>query len=138
MYSTKFNVLRNDHGLTVGCFKSIYTPKTPTSASSPAVCAAATTNLGGSLQKDYSAHHEPFQYYKSTANPHHLPPTSVSMIGKTDQANHQYDLTDFTNAVDAGNMPAVSFLTAKRLQDGHAGYSSPLDEQEFIVSTLNA
>jgi phospholipase C len=35
-------------------------------------------------------------------------------------------------------MPAVSFLKAKRSQDGHAGYSSPLDEQEFIVSTLNA
>ena len=24
---------------------------------------------------DYSPHHEPFQYYASTANPHHLPPT---------------------------------------------------------------
>ena len=41
---------------------------------------------------DYIPHHEPFQYYASTANPMHLPPTSVAKIGHTDQANHQYDL----------------------------------------------
>jgi hypothetical protein len=28
-------------------------------------------------------------YYASTANPHHLPPGSVDMIGQTDQPNHQ-------------------------------------------------
>ena len=44
---------------------------------------------------DYSPHHEPFQYYKSTANPNHLPPSSEAAIGHTDQANHQYDLSDF-------------------------------------------
>jgi phospholipase C len=60
------------------------------------------------------------------------------MIGHTDAANHQYDLTDFWNAVKAGNMPAISFLKAKRAQDGHAGYSSPLDEQMFLVNTLNS
>jgi phospholipase C len=130
--------LLNAKSVTWGWFQGGFAPTTPASAISPAVCAATTTNLGGSVQKDYSAHHEPFQYYKSTANRHHLPPTSVAMIGRTDQANHQYDLTDFWNAVSAGNMPAVSFLKAKRAQDGHAGYSSPLDEQEFIVSTLNA
>ena len=42
--------------------------------------------------KDYIAHHNPFQYYASTANPRHLPPSSVEMVGRTDQANHQYDL----------------------------------------------
>jgi phospholipase C len=60
------------------------------------------------------------------------------MIGRTDAANHQYDLTDFWNAVNVGNLPAVSFLKAKRSQDGHAGYSSPLDEQVFLVNTLNS
>src|SRR3989454_5089613 len=99
MTGTNVGDLLNAKGVTWGWFQGGFTPTTPASASSPAGCAAATTNLGGSLQKDYSAHHEPFQYYKSTANPHHLPPTSVSMIGKTDQANHQYDLTDFWNAV---------------------------------------
>ena len=31
----------------------------------------------------------------------------------------------------AGNMPAVSFLKAIAAQDGHAGYSDPLLEQDF-------
>jgi phospholipase C len=86
---------------------------------------------------DYNAHHEPFQYYASTSNPHHLPPTSTAMIGKTDQANHQYDMTDFLAAAKAGNLPAVSFLKAPDYQDGHAGYSDPLDEQTFLVNTIN-
>jgi phospholipase C len=59
------------------------------------------------------------------------------MIGKTDQANHQYDLTDFWNAAESGNLPSVSFLKAAAYQDGHAGYSDPLDEQHFLVDTIN-
>src|SRR6266849_3013837 len=77
------------------------------------------------------------KHVTSTANPNHLPPSSVAMIGRTDQANHQYDLADFWAVVDAGNLPSVSFLKAPAYQDGHAGYSDPLDEQEFLVSTIN-
>jgi phospholipase C len=76
-------------------------------------------------------------YYNMTANPHHLPPNSVTMIWKTDQANHQYDLSDFWNAAQNGNLPAVSFLKAPKYQNGHAGYSDPIDEQHFLVSTIN-
>lgn len=94
-------------------------------------------NVAGAEVTDYSPHHEPFQYYTSTANPNHLPPSSAAMIGKTDQANHQYDLKDFWKAVDRGNMPSVSYLKAPMSQDGHAGYSDPLDEQTFIVNTIN-
>jgi len=32
----------------------------------------------------------------------------------------------------------VSFLKARAIQDGHAGYSNPLDEQIFLVNTINA
>ena len=35
-------------------------------------------------------------------------------------------------------MPAVSFLKAAEYQDGHAGYSDPIDEQNFLVNTINA
>jgi phospholipase C len=59
------------------------------------------------------------------------------MIGKTDQANHQYDLIDFLVALDTHNLPAVSFLKAPAYQDGHAFYSDPLDEQNFIVTMIN-
>jgi phospholipase C len=34
-------------------------------------------------------------------------------------------------------MPAVSYLKAPAYQDGHAGYSDPLDEQTFLVNTIN-
>ena len=90
------------------------------------------------LKADYIPHHQPFQYYSSTANPTHRRPSSVAMIGRNgDAANHQYDINDFYAAVKAGNMPAVSFLKAPAYQDGHAGYSDPLDEQQFLVQLLN-
>ncbi|MEV3924855.1 phospholipase C [Actinomadura coerulea] len=102
------------------------------------VCGAAHANIGKNRVIDYSPHHEPFQYYKSTANEKHLPPSGVAAIGHTDQANHQYDLADFHAALAAHHMPAVSFLKAPAYQDGHAGYSDPLDEQRFVASTVNA
>ena len=111
---------------------------TSTSATGAAVCGASHTNIGGAVVPDYSAHHEPFQYYASTANPHHLPPASPAEIGHDGQANHQYDLADFHTALAADHLPKVSFLKAAKYQDGHAGYSDPLDEQHFIVRTLNA
>ncbi len=87
---------------------------------------------------DYIPHHQPFQYYGSTANPTHARPTSVAMIGHNgDAANHQYGLHDFFDAVKAGNFPAVTYLKASAYQDGHAGYSDPLDEQTFLVQTVN-
>ncbi len=103
-----------------------------------AVCGAKSTNLAGREVPDYAQHHEPFQYYPQTANPHHLPPSSPDMIGRTDQANHQYDLADFFEALGGDRLPAVSFVKAKRYQDGHAGYSNPIDEQAFLVALVNA
>ncbi|WP_329129894.1 alkaline phosphatase family protein [Streptomyces sp. NBC_01476] len=96
------------------------------------------TNVGGASSVDYSPHHSPFQYYKSTANPHHLAPKNTAEIGHDGQANHNYDLTDFNAALDAGSLPAVSFLKAAEYQDGHAGYSDPTDEQNFLVKQINA
>jgi phospholipase C len=117
------------------------------------------TTPGGSNygnKDDYIAHHEPFEYYASTANPHHLPPTSLAAIGSDtqtttagkpqfDTANHQYDMSDFDSLVGAINrgyvspdrLPAVSFLKAPGYQDGHAGYSDPIDEQQFIATEIN-
>ncbi len=127
--------LMNDNGVTWGWFQGGFKPTAV--AGNSVTCGAAHQNIGGNKVTDYSPHHEPFQYYKSTANPNHLPPTSVAMVGKTDQANHQYDLTDFWAAADAGNLPAVSYLKAAEYQDGHAGYSDPLDEQQFLAETIN-
>jgi phospholipase C len=96
-----------------------------------------TSAITATDKDDYIPHHEPFQYYESTANPQHLRPTSVSTIGETDQANHQYDTDDFFAAVRGGHFPAVSFLKAPGYQDAHAGYSDPLDEQDWVVGVIN-
>lgn len=125
----------NANKVTWGWFQGGFQP-TSTSGGK-AACSSAHKNVGGASVSDYSAHHEPFEYYQSTANPHHLPPSSTQMIGQTDQANHQYDLSNFWQAVNSHNMPQVSFLKAPRYEDGHASYSDPLDEQRFVVDTLN-
>ncbi len=134
--------LMNQHNVSWGWFQGgfaspDYVSGRPSSDNLSAVCTGTHENIGGATIKDYSPHHEPFQYYASTANPKHLPPTSVAMIGDQDQANHQYDLKDFYAAADHGNLPSVSYLKAAEYQDGHAGYSDPLDEQHFIVDTIN-
>ena len=101
---------------------------------------------GAKQQFDYIPHHAWFQYYASTRNAAHARPKSRAAIGHTrdpltgeiDPANHAYDIHDFFDALDAGDLPAVSFLKAPAYQDGHPGYSNPIDEQNFIVSVVNA
>lgn len=73
----------------------------------------------------------------ASANPNHTRPASIAEIGNHGPANHEYDLEDFFGAVSAGNYPAVSFLKAQAYEDGHAGYSNPLDEQNFLVRVIN-
>ncbi|HEY4452311.1 MAG TPA: alkaline phosphatase family protein [Solirubrobacteraceae bacterium] len=127
--------------------------------------------LGGSGQygykDDYIAHHEPFDYYASTANPHHLTiPTDergqdtlagLQEIGRDTQTyaggapqfdtpNHNYDTSDFdqllaaisNGRLPASALPAVSFLKAAGYQDGHAAYSDPADEQAFVAREIDA
>jgi phospholipase C len=127
--------------------------------------------LGGTGQwgykDDYIPHHEPFDYYASTANPHHLTvPTDAGghdtlaglrTIGTDSQSykdgvpqfdtpNHQYDTSDFDDLVSAiakgklppSALPAVSFLKAPGYEDGHAAYSDPEDEQQFVAREINA
>jgi phospholipase C len=128
--------LLNEKGVSWGWFQGGFRP-TGTSSGGSAVCGSSHKNIGGTSVTDYSAHHEPFQYYNSTANPHHVPPASPSEIGHDGPANHQYDLEDFYAALESGNLPAVSFVKAAKYQDGHAGYSDPLDEQHFLVDLIN-
>jgi phospholipase C len=90
MIDTNKNIgdLLNAAGISWGWFEGGFKP-TGWDANGKATCGAQHANIGGGSSYDYIPHHEPFQYYKSTSNPHHLPPTSVDMIGKQDQANHQ-------------------------------------------------
>jgi phospholipase C len=101
-------------------------------------CAHSSTGITGLSTTDYIPHHAFFQYWASTQNANHTPRSSVAMIGhQGDAANHEYDITDFFAALAAHNLPAVSFLKAPAIEDGHAGYSDPIDEQFFLVNTIN-
>jgi phospholipase C len=145
MLATNKNVgdLLTAKGVSWGWFQGGFTPTSafvPASGNTPAVpaaCKTTTNRIDGTPEAAYSAHHNPFQYYKSTSNPHHVAPKNVSEIGHDGQANHQYDLTWFQKAAKAGNLPAVSYLKANRANDGHPSNSSPLDEQVFIVNVIN-
>ena len=132
--------LLNAKKVSWGWFQGGFRPSTAWNGTSGAYakCDTTHTNVGGAAAVDYSPHHNPFSYYKSTANPHHLAPKSVSEIGHNGQANHNYDLTDFSAVLKAGELPAVSFVKAGEYQDGHAGYSDPVDEQHFLVKQINA
>ena len=127
--------LLNQSHVSWGWFQGGFAPTSTNSGG--AVCGATSTNIAGVSDAEYSAHHNPFEYYKSTANPKHLPPSSEAWIGRTDQANHEYDLSDFYETLKDGNMPAVSYLKAAAYQDAHPGYSDPIDEQHFVVNTVN-
>jgi phospholipase C len=132
--------LMNEKGITWGWFEGGFRPTyggLNPSNNTKAVCGTSHLNIAGKNVTDYVVHHEPFQYYQSTANQHHLPPSSVALIGHTDKANHQYDLSDFWAATQANNLPAVSYLKAPHYQDGHPGFSDPIDEQHFLVNTIN-
>ena len=126
-----FDLTIVDPNGTTGCLRQT----NPTAPGKPA-----------STSVDYIPHHQPFQYYAGTRNPTHARPSSVAAIGHSlipgsttpEAANHQYDINDFFAALKAGNLSAVSFLKAAAFEDGHAGYSDPLDEQHFIVRVINA
>jgi phospholipase C len=130
--------LLNAAGVSWGFFEGGFNLSIVNSNGSTGCTRSTTSAITGVKKNDYIPHHQPFQYYVSTANPTHARPSSVSLIGQSgDGANHQYDTADFFAAVEAGNFPAVSFLKAPGFQDGHAGYSDPLDEQKFVVDTIN-
>ena len=130
--------LLNAAGISWGFFEGGF-DLTVKNANGTTGCSRSTTSTVTMTNKaDYIPHHQPFQYYTSTQNLKHTRPTSPSTVGiNGDPANHQYDTHDFFDAINAGNFPTVSFLKAPGYQDGHAGYSDPLDEQTFVTTVIN-
>jgi phospholipase C len=149
MHGRNIGDLLNAKGITWGSFMggfdlSITNPNGTTDCKR-----SSTTTAPGTTPQvtsaDYIPHHAWFQYFASTSNKDHLRPGSVAAIGHArdprtgalDPANHEYDIHDFFDALKVGNFPAVSFLKAPAFEDGHPGYSDPLDEQHFLVNVLN-
>ncbi|WP_109477746.1 alkaline phosphatase family protein [Paraburkholderia sp. C35] len=137
--------LLNAKGITWGGFMGGFNLATVNSNGTTGCKRSTIATAVGAATADYIPHHNWFQYYTSTANPQHTRPSSTAAIGfstETDgktaePANHQYDTDDFFASVKAGNYPSVSFLKAPAAQDAHAGYSDPLDEQQFVTKVVN-
>ncbi|MDR5800391.1 alkaline phosphatase family protein [Caballeronia sp. LZ001] len=145
MTSKNIGDLLNAKSITWGGFMGGFNLATVNSDGSTGCKRATFSNVVNASTADYVAHHNWFQYYASTANPQHLRPSSTAAIGSSleadgktaEPANHEYDSDDFFAAVKAGNYPSVSFIKAPAFQDGHAGYSDPLDEQAFTSKIVN-
>ncbi len=137
--------LLNAGGVTWGGFMAGFDLETKNANGTTGCRRSTHSTVVGRDVIDYIPHHNWFQYYASTANPGHAHPSSQTAIGfslqsdgKTaDPANHQYDLRDFYDAVKAGDFPAVSFVKLPAYQDGHAGYSDPVDEQAGTAALIN-
>ncbi len=118
---TELNSANLTWGWFEGGFDNGYVPGQGTPPTTAQICAQKHQNVGGASPVDYIPHHEPFQYYASTANPMHLPPTSVAMVGHQDQANHQYDTADFWAAADSGHLPRCRSLRPRPTRTVTAG-----------------
>ncbi|HTX75208.1 MAG TPA: alkaline phosphatase family protein [Terracidiphilus sp.] len=139
MNGSNIGDLLNAAGVSWGFFEGGF-DLTITNSNDTTGCSRSTLSaVTGVTETDYIPHHQPFQYYTSTQNLAHTRPASVASIGEPNDsvAHNQYDIHDFFDAVKAGNFPAVAYLKAPGYEDGHAGYSDPLDEQNFIVNTIN-
>ena len=135
--------LLNKGNVSWGWFQGGFAP-TSTTDGLP-VCGESheLTSNGANVESvtDYVPHHEPFQFYASTANPLHLAPSSLKEIGYTDQANHQYDISDFSDALNGtggATLPSVSYVKPPAYENAHPGNSDPLEEQQFLVNTINS
>lgn len=145
MLSRNIGDLLNERGVSWGGFMGGFDLTRVNGNGSTGCNRTTVATAVGAATEDYIPHHNWFQYYRSTSNPKHLRPGSISAIGHSlsadgktvDPANHEYDINDFFAAVKARNLPAVSFLKAPGAQDGHAGYSDPLDEQVFTTQVIN-
>src|SRR3954452_8629667 len=73
--------LLNDRHVTWGWFSDGFRP-TSRRPDGTAVCEASATNRYGETRVRYEGGDEGFQYYASTSNPHHLPPSSMGAIGR--------------------------------------------------------
>jgi phospholipase C len=118
-----------------------------------AVCGSLHEAADGTVKVDYIAHHQPFQFFASTANPHHLAPANAAEVGHAGLANHQYDISNLFNVTSTSSptsrsytinglapgvtLPAVTFIKAPGFMDGHPQYSNPLLEQQFVTQVIN-
>lgn len=99
-------------------------------------CTSTATN-------GYSAHHDPFQYFSSTADLGHTWAYDPN-FAYADAAKHQRDLSlfyDVLNGTPVGGtvptLPAISWVKAPTREDGHPKNSGPAQDDRFVADLVN-
>ncbi len=90
------------------------------------------------LTNGYSAHHDPFQYFTSTADLTHQWAFDPKM-NYSQPNRHQRDLDVLYAALSGApingtvpDLPAISWVKAPTASDGHPGYSNPNSDDRFV------
>ena len=105
---------------------------------SRAVCASVSSDSATGLSNvtDYVSHHNGFAYNFSDGQP------ASPAADRSPLARRTRPITNTTSACffrnHRRNLPSVTFVKAKKFQNGHPGNSTPLDEQTWLATAVNA
>jgi phospholipase C len=80
--------------------------------------------LAGTPDATFQFHHQPFVYYSNYAD------------GSAAKAAHLKDETDFVAAVQAGALPAVSFVKPLGINNEHPGYADVATGEQHTVELI--
>jgi len=139
MSGMNFGDLLNAKGISWGSFEGGFNLQQVNPNGTTGCMRSHVNTISGMTIFDYNGQYTPFQYYPQTSNLAHTRPANLPEIGHAGPANHEYDLNDLLAAAKADNLPAVRYVKAERYETGHAGgISDPLNEQTFLVQTINA
>jgi phospholipase C len=82
--------------------------------------------LAGKADKSFQFHHQPFAYFSNYAE---------NTTGRTE---HLKDETEFFTAVQAGTLPAVSFVKPIGIENEHPGYADIVTGEKHVEEIINA
>lgn len=80
--------------------------------------------IAGNPAPTFVYHHQPFTYYERYAP------------GTAEREEHLKDVTAFSASLLDGTLPAVSFIKPLGIVDEHAGYSTVLASEQYLVSLI--
>lgn len=82
--------------------------------------------LAGTPGSLFQFHHQPFVYFSNFAD------------GTPAKAEHLKDEADFLAAVQAGTLPAVSFVKPYGVNNEHPGYTDIISGENHVLTLINA
>jgi phospholipase C len=82
--------------------------------------------MAGNPDPSFQYHHQPFNYFDAYAD------------DTPAKAEHLRDISDFTEALGNGKLPAVSFVKPLGLNNEHPGYTDLMQGQAYVKSLVDS